>query len=84
MPHCDGPYIVTDTAAEVSTITINMPNNPNTFPTFHASQALPFVENNKEIFPSWEQERPQPVVIDGKEEYYMDQILDEHKQGRGT
>ncbi|KAF8218785.1 hypothetical protein L208DRAFT_1347384 [Tricholoma matsutake] len=80
MPRYDGPYIVTDTAAEVSTITVDMPNNPNTFPTFHASQALPFVENDKDLFPSQEQEQPQPVVIEGEEEYYHHQ----RKQGRGT
>ena len=59
MPHYDGPYIMTDTAAEVSTITVDMPNNPNTFPTFHTSQALLFVENDKDLFPSQEQEQPQ-------------------------
>jgi len=68
----------------MSTITVDMLNNPNTFPTFHTSQALPFVENNKELFPSREQEHPQLAVVDGEEEYYVDRILDEHKQGRGT
>ena len=84
MPHYDGPYIVTNTAADVSTITVNMLNNPNTFPTFHTSQVLPFVEDDKELFPSPEQEHPQLVVINGKEEFYVDWILDECRWGRGT
>lgn len=53
-------------------------------PTFHTSQVLPFIENDKELFPSWEQECPDPVIIKGEDEYYMDRILEERKQGRGT
>ena len=81
MSQYNGSYMVTDTAAKISTITIDMPNNLNTFPTFPTSQALPFVENDKNLFPSWEQEQPDPVVIEGNEEYYVDCILDEQKWG---
>lgn len=78
------PYMVTETAPDISMITVDMPNNPNTFPTFHTSQVLPFVENDKNLFPSQEQEHPDPVIIKGEEEYYVDRILEERKQGRGT
>jgi hypothetical protein len=38
MPHYNGPYEITNTAPEISTITINLPNHPNFFLTFHTSQ----------------------------------------------
>lgn len=84
MPWYNGPYLVTETAPEISTITVEMPNNPNVFPTFHTSQVRPFLENDKELFPSQEHEHPDPVVINGEEEYYVDKILEERKQGRGV
>jgi hypothetical protein len=56
MPRYDGPYLVTETAPEISTITVDMPNHPNTFLTFHTLQALPFIKNNKNLFPNQELE----------------------------
>jgi len=83
MPHFDGPYLVTDTAPEISTVTINLPNHPNTFPTFHTSQVRPFMENNKELFPGCKLDEPLSVFVKDKEEYFVDHILDEQKQGQG-
>jgi hypothetical protein len=51
MPQYNGPFRVTETAPEISTITVNMPNHLNTFPMFHTSQALPFIKNDKDLFP---------------------------------
>jgi hypothetical protein len=76
--------MVTDTALNVSTVMVEMPNNLNTFPTFHTSQALPFIENTKNLFPFRELEHPEPVLIEGEDKYYVDQILDEWKLGRGS
>lgn len=84
MPCYNGPYLVTNTAPDVLTVTVDMPNNPNTFPTFHTSQVLLFVENDDELFPLWKQDQLEPVVIKGENEYYVDRILDEWKHGRGT
>lgn len=84
MPQYDGPYIVTQMAPDISTIMVDMPNNLNTFPTFHTSQALPFRENDRELFPMRELEQPELIMLEGETEYYVDQILDEHKCGRGT
>ncbi|KAF8222393.1 hypothetical protein L208DRAFT_1523759 [Tricholoma matsutake] len=83
MPRYDGPYMVTQTVPEVSTITVDMPNNPKMFPTFHTSQVLPFKENDPELFPAWELEKPDPVMLEGKDEYYIEHILEERKRGRG-
>ena len=83
MPQYNRPYIVMSMAPNILMIIVYMPNNPNTFPTFHRLKALPFVENNKNLFPSQEQECPDPVMIEGQDEYYMDIILEERKWGRG-
>jgi hypothetical protein len=84
MPRYDGPYVVTDTAPEISTVMVDMPNHPNTFPTFHTSQVRPFVENNKNLFPGRELDEPPPVFVDKEEEYFVDRILDECKKGQGS
>jgi hypothetical protein len=82
MPRFDGPYLVMETAPKISMVTIDLPNHPNTFHTFHTSQVRPFVENNKELFPSHKLEEPLPVFVD-EEQFFVDHILDEHKRGRG-
>jgi hypothetical protein len=38
MPYFDGPYTIIDTHPETSNYTLDLPNSPNIFPTFHASQ----------------------------------------------
>lgn len=72
MPQYGGPYKVTNMVPDISTITVEMPNSPNTFPVFHTSQALPFMENNKELFLSREQDHPDPIIIEGEDKYYVD------------
>ena len=83
MPHFDGPYLVTETAPEISTVTIDLPNHPNTFPTFHTSQVRPFIENDKDLFPGQELEEPPPVFVNNEEEFFVDRILDKWKRGWG-
>lgn len=76
MPRYDGPYKITDTTPEISTVTINLPNHPNVFPTFHTSQIQPFVENDDALFLNRQLEEPAPVFVNNKEEFIIDQILD--------
>jgi hypothetical protein len=66
MPRYDGPYLVTDITLEISTITINMPNHLNTFPTFHSSQVRRFVENDKVRFPGCALAEPSLVLWTNK------------------
>ncbi|KAG9223840.1 hypothetical protein CCMSSC00406_0007702 [Pleurotus cornucopiae] len=84
MPRYDGPYEITRCFPERSTYTLLMPNSPDVFPTFHASQLRRFVENDVELFPSRELDRPEAVIVDGtgEEEWLVDKIVDE-KRGRG-
>jgi len=83
MPRYDSPYTITDAAPEISRVTLDLPDNWRTFPTFHTSQVLPFVENDATLFPSHELKCPPPIIIDSKQEFFIDHILDEQKHGHG-
>jgi hypothetical protein len=55
-------------------------------PTFHVSKLKPYIDNNDELFPNRGQiVRPPPDIIDNKQEYEIDKILNkrERKYGRG-
>lgn len=84
MPHFDGPYIVLDAHPETSSYTLELPNSPNTFPTFHSSVLKAWNANNPTLFPHRNHPRPQPVVTpDGVEEFFVDKIVDERRKNRG-
>jgi hypothetical protein len=85
MPQFDGPYPLTKAHATKSNYTLDLPNEPNRFPTFHASQLRKFVANDDDLFPSRKLVRPGPVVTpDGEEEWYIDWIINERKCGCGV
>ena len=65
----DGPYAVTDTHPSASTVTLNLPDAPNTFPTFHISLVKPFLPNDD--------------IHDEGQEFFVEQILDHRNRGRG-
>ena len=84
MPRYDGPYTIVDTDEQHSTVTLDLPNSTNIFPTFHTSQVIPYIESDTEKFPSRRFEEPEPIVTeDGDEEQYIDKILDARRRGRG-
>ena len=83
MPRFDGPYTVVNTDQKHSTVTIELPNTPNVFPTFHTSEILPFIENDTSLFPSHKFEEPLPILTPkGNEEYFIKRILDKQRRGR--
>jgi hypothetical protein len=85
MPRYDGPYTVTHTFPKCSEYTLKLPNNPNTFPGFHAHLLKWYIPNNPLLFPDCEPARPQPIVTeDGTEEWYIDKIVDARQHGRGV
>ncbi len=51
VPRFDGPYAVVDTFPESSTVTLNLPNQPSVFPTFHINLIKPFLPNDDNKFP---------------------------------
>ncbi|KAG9217547.1 hypothetical protein CCMSSC00406_0008474 [Pleurotus cornucopiae] len=76
--------IVVRANPEKSSYTLNMPNAENIFPTFHSSLLRPFVENDGNLFPSRNLERPAAVAGDsGDDEYFVDEIIDEKRGRRG-
>ncbi|KAJ3491013.1 hypothetical protein NLJ89_g11381 [Agrocybe chaxingu] len=83
MPRYNGPYRITDVDEDHSTVTLDLPNSPNMFPVFHTSQVKPFTENDATLFPSREFEKPPPIVTENGEEYYIRDIIDERRRGRG-
>ena len=84
MPRYDGPYTIIDTDEAHSTVTLELPNVPNIFPTFHTSEILPFIENDAMLFPSRKFEEPPPILNpEGDEEFFIDKILDQRRWGRG-
>jgi hypothetical protein len=68
MPCFDGPYLVTNSFPETSTVTLDIPHAPNIFPTFHTSHIKPFIPNDNLKFPSrlWsdlDQSTSNPTVV---------------------
>lgn len=82
MPCYDNPYTIVDMDEQHSTVTIELPNAPNIFPTFHTSEVLPFIENNPSLFPSCKFKEP-PLILNpkGDEEFFIDEILDQCRRG---
>jgi Chromo (CHRromatin Organisation MOdifier) domain len=83
MPRYDGPYLVTTANNAASTVTLDIPNQPNVFPTFHTSLIKPFHENDDEKFPSRSLEKPGPIVVDSEDEYFIEKIMDHKKIDKG-
>ncbi len=71
MPCFDGPYHI-----------ILTNELPHTFPVFHMSELLPFKENDDVLFPQRALLPPDPVTIDGQQEFFIDKIIDEWRWGK--
>ena len=83
-PHYDGPYDVVDSHAETSNYTLELPNAPNTFPTFHAFKLKPFIPNDPTLFPGRELSQLLPILTpDSLEEFHVQEILNSRRHGRG-
>ncbi|KIM88040.1 hypothetical protein PILCRDRAFT_62841, partial [Piloderma croceum F 1598] len=76
-PRYDSPYTVIDVHPENSNYTLELPNSPNIFPTFHSSELKPHFTNDCSLFPSHEMAKPQPVITNqGIKEYLVQDIID--------
>ena len=83
MPRFDGPYTITRAFPIRSVYTIDMPNCPDLYSSFHTSLLKPFNANDPLLFPLWIQSQPKTVVTNNGEEWFIDRIVDERKRGRG-
>jgi hypothetical protein len=75
-PCYDGPYNTIDVHAATSNYTLELPNTPNTYLTYHASELKPFPPNNPTLFPSCKLSQPPSIVTsNGMEEYLVQEIM---------
>ena len=81
MPRYDGPYLVIDMHHDASTVTLDIPNAPNIFPTFHMSHIKPFKPNDDLKWPSRTLKKPGPLEVNDAPEYLVDKIIDHKKIG---
>ena len=78
-PRFDRPYQIIDIHPDASTVSLDMPNAPNLFPTFHTSNIKPWFPNNNHKFPSYTLEGP--INVNSAEEFLINSIIDHKKVG---
>jgi hypothetical protein len=80
----DGPYTVISAFPETSTYTLDLPNSPRTFNTFHSSQLRQFIPNDDARFPGRKVTLQNPIYNEfGEAEFVLDKIIAERRVGRG-
>ncbi|EGU13057.1 RNA binding protein [Rhodotorula toruloides ATCC 204091] len=78
----DGPYEVVECFPDSSTYRLNLPFADRSHPVFHASKVKAYHPNNVDDFPAREPPRPEPMDVEGEEEYIVEAIVDEKGRGR--
>ena len=82
MPWFDGPYPIIKTNKKHSTVTLALPKDSHHFPIFHTSEVKPFQENNDDLFLSQALHPPNPITINGTQEFFMDKIMNKQRRGQ--
>ena len=82
MPQFDGLYSIIATNEQHSTVMLALPKDSSHIPIFHTSKVKPFQENNNTLFPSHALHPPNPINIDGTQEFFVDRIVDEQQRGQ--
>lgn len=78
----DGPYRVLEANVDTSTYRLELPQDDRAHPVFHASKIKPYNVNDKDDFAGREEPQPEPIDIDGEQEWKVERIVDE--KGRGA
>ncbi|SCV70790.1 BQ2448_3552 [Microbotryum intermedium] len=78
----EGPYKVIATNAATSNYTLQLNEDDRSHPTFHVSKLRRYRPNNPVNFPNREPARPKPVLVDGQEEWVVQEILEEKARGK--
>ena len=82
MPQFDGPYPIVATNETHSTVTLALLEQSQAFPIFHTSEVRPFPKDNDMLFPTFALHPPNPVTVDGSQEFFIDKIVNKQWQGR--
>ena len=83
MPQFDGPYLIIDMHKKASEVTLDIPTQPNAYPSFHTSLMKPFTANDAAKYPSRTLAEPGPIMVDRVEEYTVSKIVTHRKIGCG-
>ncbi|SCV73794.1 BQ2448_6224 [Microbotryum intermedium] len=78
----EGPYKVIATNAATSNYTLQLNEDDRSHPTFHVSKLCCYRPNDPVNFPNQEPARPKPVLVDGQEEWVVQEILEEKVRGK--
>ncbi|SCV72805.1 BQ2448_4342 [Microbotryum intermedium] len=78
----EGPYKVIATNAATSNYTLQLNEDDRSHPTFHVSKLRRYRPNDPVNFPNREPARPKPVLVDGQEEWVVQEILEEKARGK--
>ncbi|GAA5990937.1 hypothetical protein JCM11641_003508 [Rhodosporidiobolus odoratus] len=81
-PRWDGPYSIITSYPGTSTYRLSLPHNDRSHPVFHISKLKRYNPNDASTFSSREPPRPEPIDVDGNEEYMVESIVDERGTGR--
>ncbi|SCV73057.1 BQ2448_6982 [Microbotryum intermedium] len=78
----EGPYKVIATNATTSNYTLQLNEDNRSHPMFHVSKLCRYRPNDPVNFPNREPARPKPVLVDGQEEWVVQEILEEKARGK--
>lgn len=83
MPRWDGKFKILKAFPDTSVYELELPNTPNAYALFHASELKPYHHNDPDLFPDRHICDPQPDDPNNPEEYRIERIIDHRVQGRG-
>jgi hypothetical protein len=78
-PRWDGPYPITEAFPEQSQYRLDLGPEDKLHNMFNVDKLKLYVTNDVEKFTDREPARPEPVIVGGGEEYFVEAIVDEKK-----
>ncbi|GAA5978447.1 hypothetical protein JCM11641_007948 [Rhodosporidiobolus odoratus] len=64
----------------VVSLTLQLGADDKSFPKFHISKLRRYIPNDNSAFPERSPPRPEPIVVDGTEEFVVEKVVDERKR----